>query len=448
MKSCRPPIEQRCFQSCAIEDAIRDVSERIGDPEVAWLFANCFPNTLDTTVTTAADEDGRPDTFVITGDIDAMWLRDSTNQVWPYLPFVNQDDALKTLIQGVINRQTRCVLIDPYANAFNREPKDGEWMSDITAMTRDLHERKYELDSLCAVIRLAYGYYQASGDASCFDALWNRAMDLIVATIKTEQAGTDEGDVSPYRFQRVATSPNESLGLNGRGNPIRRCGLSRSPFRPSDDATIFPFLVPANAMAAVCLKQLAELWKDVCNRPEAARDAEDLAYEIETAIITHGVIVHPKYDCIYAFEVDGYGAHYLMDDANIPSLLSLPHLGFCSREAEVYVQTRAFILSPDNPYYAEGAAIRGVGGPHVGLGWVWPMSIIMQALTSTSESEIADCLRQLKSTHAGTGFMHETVWKDDAARFTRPWFAWANTLFGELILTLDRERPGFLKTFK
>ncbi|MBV9866270.1 MAG: glycoside hydrolase family 125 protein [Abitibacteriaceae bacterium] len=450
--SCRPPVKNRCFSSPVIEDVIERVAGSIHDQELAWLFANCFPNTLDTTVTLGKDEQGRPDTFVITGDIDAMWLRDSTNQVWPYLPFVTEDPALKTLIEGVIHRQVQCVLLDPYANAFYREPTLGHWQSDITTMKPGVHERKYELDSLCAVLRLSYGYYAVAQDITCFDADWVRAVELILATIRNGQAGTGEQVEPPYTFERNSKRPTETLALNGQGQPARRCGLSKSPFRPSDDAAMLPFLVPANAMAAATLRQVAPILIAIAGDSEGsqsqralAAQAESLAAEITAAIEQHAVIEHWQYGTIYAYEVDGFGSHYLMDDANIPSLLSLPYLGFCSREDAIYRHTRAFVLSEANPYYAEGAAGSGVGGPHVGLGWIWPMSLIMRALTTDSEAEISECLSTLKRTHAGTGFMHETFWKDDASQFTRSWFAWANTLFGELILTLHREHPQLLQ---
>jgi meiotically up-regulated gene 157 (Mug157) protein len=446
MNDNRPPLSQRRFQSSAIDEAIRDVSGRIADPELAGLFANCFPNTLDTTVTTGEDADGRPDTFVITGDIDAMWLRDSTAQVWPYLPFADRDSRLRSLLQGVLNRQARCILLDTYANAFYQDgSQQSDWETDQTEMRPGVHERKYELDSLCAALRLSLGYWEATHDATPFDAHWNAAMDAVVRTIRAEQAGTDEMPGSPYRFQRQSNRPTETLALDGQGQPARRCGLSRSPFRPSDDAAMLPFLVPANAMAVVGLRGLARLWTEASPRPEAAQDARALADEIDAAIQSHAVVTHPRHGRMYAYEIDGFGATYLMDDANVPSLLSLPYLGFCASDDPLYASTRKFVLSTDNPYYAEGTAGKGVGGPHVGVGWIWPMSITMQALTSRSEDEIVGCLRLLKDTHAGTGFIHETFWKDDPAQFTRTWFAWANTLFGELIVTVDRTWPGLLK---
>jgi len=220
--------------------------------------------------------------------------------------------------------------------------------------------------------------------------------------------------------------------------------MSRSPFRPSDDACTFAFPVAANAMAVVCLRDLAAMWTKLGFDPALATDATALAGEIDAGIAKFGVQQHPTQGEIYAYEIDGLGSRLFMDDANIPSLLSLPYLGYCDRSDPLYQRTRKYVLSADNPFYSEGKAGRGVGGPHIGVGWIWPMSITMRALTSSDDDEIRQCLDMLKSTHAGTGFMHETFWKDDAAKFTRPWFAWANALFGELILTLLRERPHLL----
>ena len=440
-QSKRPPLKERRFTSQAVEATIQEVSAAIRDPELAWLFANCLPNTLDTTVTFEHDCDGKPDTFVITGDIDAMWLRDSTNQVWPYLSFLGDDAELQTLIAGVIHRQADCVRLDSYANAFFQDgSQESEWKNDKTEMWPGVHERKYELDSLCAFFRLSCGYWAATNDAACFDADWQSAVAVALDTIELEQAGLEESLSSPYTFQRISTWGAELYP----NRPFRRCGLSKSPFRPSDDLTLFPFLVPANAMAVVCLRQLAEMLTQLNLCLSLANKAASLAETIDHGLRHHATVNHPTHGEILAYEIDGFGGQYLMDDANVPSLLSLPYLGYCAKDTPLYQRTRDFVLSRDNPYYAKGAAGRGIGGPHVGPGWIWPMSITMQALTSGSDEEIADCLRLLKTTHAGTGFIHETFWKDDPAQYTRPWFAWANTLFGELIVTLHRERPHLL----
>ncbi|MGD2122907.1 MAG: glycoside hydrolase family 125 protein [Gemmatimonadota bacterium] len=438
--SRRPPPDQRRFSSPAVEEAITRVSAEITDPELAWLFQNCFPNTLDTTVEPGF-VDGRPDTFVITGDIEAMWLRDSTAQVWPYLPLVPDDPALEELIRGVIHRQTRCILIDPYANAFNKEAGESPWADDLTEMKPELHERKWEIDSLCYPIRLAYGYWQTTGDLSPFDEEWREAMGLILKTFREQQRKEGPG---PYKFQRVTGWQTDTVAGAGYGNPIRPVGLIVSIFRPSDDATIFPFLVPSNHFAVVSLLQLAELAREARNEVQFARECQALADEVREALFAHAVVEHPLHGGVWAYEVDGFGNRHHMDDANVPSLLSLPYLGACAPDDPLYRRTRGFVLSQENPYYFRGDAGDGVGGPHVGLEMIWPLGIIMRALTSTNENEIRDCLSMLKRCHGGTGFMHESFHQDDPTRFTREWFAWANTLFGELILKVHREYPRLL----
>lgn len=414
----------------------------IADRELRWLFANCLPNTLDTTVEFRRDADGHPDTYVITGDIDAMWLRDSTAQVWPYLPFARNDSALRDLIAGVIRRQARNVLLDPYANAFYGVDKLGEWAGDHTEMRPGVHERKWELDSLAYALRLAHGYWKATSDTAPFDSTWQQSVALICSTIRTEQAGSEDVPGSPYRFQRTCNF-GDSLANFGRGDPARRCGLVRNAFRPSDDLCKLPFLVSSNAMAVVALLDVATLL-DAIAPSSLAAEARALAAEISRGLETHAVVAHRTHGEIWAYEVDGFGGAYLMDDANVPSLLSLPYLGVCTKTDDRYRRTRAFCLSPDNPYFARGRAANGIGSPHTGTTHLWPIALTMQALTSDDDAEILSLLRTLKQSHAGSGFMHESFHRDDAAKFTRSWFAWANTLFGELILTLHRERPQLL----
>ncbi len=440
-ESRRPAAGQRRFTSPAVEEAISSARRTIADPEISWLFENCFPNTLDTTVE-YTEPNGRPDTFVLTGDIHAMWLRDSTAQVWPYLPLARRDEKLRKLLLGVVNRQTRCILIDPYANAFNAGPTGSEWAKDRTRMKPELHERKWEIDSLCYAVRLAHGYWKATGDTQAFDADWRQAAALIVQTFREQQRKSGPG---PYRFQRVTAVPTDSLPNGGFGNPAKPCGLIQSGFRPSDDACIFPYLIPSNFFAAVSLDQLAEIHTTVTQDAAAAAACRDLAAEVRAALSRHATVKHPVHGDIYAFEVDAYGSCLLMDDCGIPGLVSMPYLGCVPATDPTYRNTRAFSFSESNPFYYKGTAGEGLGSPHSGLDMIWPMGIIARALTSDSEDEIRHCLATLKATHAGTGFMHEAFHRNDAAKFTRKWFAWANTLFGELILkTLDRH-PRLLK---
>lgn len=442
LRSMRPDPAKRRFTSQAVEAKIAEVKRAIADPELAWLFENCFPNTLDTTVTVGT-RDNRPDTLVVTGDINAMWLRDSTAQVTPYLPLARQDKQLRDLIAGVINRQTQCILIDRYANAFSFGAKACPWgLNDKPALGPELCERKWEIDSLCYPIRLSHAYWKSTGDTSCFHSDWQRAANSIVKTFREQQRLNGRG---PYSFQRTTDNPIDTPPFNGLGNPTRPVGLIHSAFRPSDDACVYPFLIPANLFAVVALKQLAEIFSTVLSHQDVAAECRELAGQIATAVNRYGKVQTAKYGTVYAYEVDGFGNQLLMDDANVPSLLSLPYLGCCSPSDPVYRNTRTLVLSQDNPYFFRGKAGDGIGGPHVGLDMIWPLGIVMRALTSTKDEEILYCVRLLKTTHAGTGFMHEAFHKDDPRKFTRSWFAWANTIFGELILKLYEERHPALK---
>jgi len=439
--SQRPSVGERSFTSKAVEETIRKVKSEIVDKELAWMFENCFPNTLDTTVR-FEENDGKPDTFVITGDIEAMWLRDSTAQVWPYISLVNKDEELKGLIAGVINRQTKCILIDPYANAFNYSDEGSEWESDLTDMKPELHERKWEIDSLCYAIRLAYGYWKETKDTFPFDGEWVSAMQLVLKTFVEQQRKENLG---PYKFQRTTAVATDTLPLGGYGNPLKACGLINSSFRPSDDACIFGYLIPSNLFAVVSLRQLAEMLDKISKNDQLAKQCIDLANEVDESIKKYAIREHLSYGKIYAYEVDGYGNQLFMDDTNVPSLFALPYLGCIDQEDEIYQNTRKYLLSEGHPYFFKGKYAEGIGGPHVGLDMVWPMSIIIRAFTTNDDEEIKYCLKMLKDTHGDTGFMHETFHKDDPANFTRSWFAWANTLFGELIYVLYKTKPYLLK---
>lgn len=439
--SQRPAKDNRNFTSEAVDNAIKEIKKKIADDELSWMFENCFPNTLDTTVQ-YEEINGKPDTFVITGDIHAMWLRDSSAQVWPYLNLINEDPKLKKLIAGVINRQSKCILIDPYANAFNYSNEGSYWQSDLTDMKLELHERKWEIDSLCYPIRLAYGYWRETKDTSVFDENWLKAMNLVVKTFIEQQR---KDNLGPYKFQRVSAVSTDTVPLSGYGNPAKPNGMINSSFRPSDDSCIFNYLVPSNLFALQSLKQLKEILIKVVNDAQLTEECGKLINELEESIHKYAISEHLKYGKVYAFEVDGFGNMLFMDDANVPSLLALPYIGGVDQNDEVYQNTRNFIFSEDNPYFFKGKYGEGIGGPHVGLNMIWPLAITMRALTSNDDEEIKTCLSTLKKTHAGTGFMHETFHKDDPSNFTRKWFAWANTLFGELIFNLYKTKPHLLK---
>lgn len=443
-ESRRPAEEERLFTSEKIEQVIDDVTSQLTNPKLAWMFRNCFPNTLDTTVHFREDKDGNPDTFVYTGDIHAMWLRDSGAQVWPYVQFAAQDEHLKRMIAGVINRQFLSITIDPYANAFNDGPTGGHWMTDGTDMNPNDHERKWEIDSQCYPIRLAHEYWKVTGDTSVFGDKWIDGMKAILATLREQQRKEGHGS---YRFTRVTDRQLDTKCCNGMGNPVKPCGLIASSFRPSDDATTFEFLVPSNFFAVTSLRKAAEILETVNHDILMAGECRALADEVETALKENAVVYHPKFGNIYAFEVDGFGNSYLMDDANVPSLLALAYLGDVAPDNPVYRNTRRFVLSDSNPYFFKGTAGEGIGGPHIGYDMIWPMSIMMRAFTSTDDNEIRDCIVMLMNTDAGTGFMHESFHKDNPENFTRAWFAWQNTLFGELILKLIHDgKLGILNT--
>jgi hypothetical protein len=440
----RPQPSARRFTSPAIEETIQRVSGRIADPTLARMFECCFPNTLDTTVF-PGQFDGKPDTFVITGDIDAMWLRDSSAQVWPYLPFMKQDASLERLIEGVIRRQTRQILLDPYANAFLRSPHNRplSWsVHDRTRMLPGIGERKWEIDSLCYPVRLSHAFWKKTGRTDLFDEQWHRAAELTVTTFRQQQRKASRG---PYCFQRASLNPYDTLALDGYGNPARPNGMIFSMFRPSDDACIYPLFVPANLFAVKTLHRLREMAAEICADRALAAECGALADEVDTAIRLHAIVEPTNARSIWAYEVDGYGNALLMDDANVPSLLGLPYLECCDSRDPLYLRTRDFVLSDRNPWFFRGSAGEGIGGPHIGMNYAWPISIAMRALTSHDTEEIAVCLRTLRNTTAGTDYMHESFDVNDPARYTRPWFAWANSLFGELILKVEAEHPALLQ---
>jgi uncharacterized protein len=394
-------------------------------PMLGKVFAETFSNTFATTL--RPREDGS--VHVITGDIPAMWLRDSAAQVSPYLRLAKDDPQFARLIAGVVKRQALCVLIDPYANAFNEAANGNCHNRDATDMGPWIWERKYELDSLCAPLILAHGLWRATGQTDHLNEHFIAAARLIVETIRLEQ----RHEASPYSFQRLEGPHSDTLTHDGRGSPVAFTGMSWSGFRPSDDACTYHYLVPANMMAVVALRKLAEL---PIGDSKLMQDALNLSEDIRAGIETHGKVRHPQFGEIYAYEVDGLGHANLMDDANVPSLLAIPYMGYCNAHDPVYQATRAFILSHHNPFYFEGKAASGIGSPHTPHNHIWPIALAMQGLTATTRAEKLEMLDMLLATDAGTGLMHESFHKDDPDRFTRPWFAWANSLFAEFVLSL------------
>lgn len=448
-RSERPSESNRLFTSEVVELKIQDIKAMLVNPKIAWMFENCYPNTLDTTV--HFDEGGnagRGDTFIYTGDIPAMWLRDSGAQVWPYVRYAAVDPNMRKMIAGTIIRQFKLICMDPYANAFNDGPTGEGHTDDKTGErpNKNVFERKWEIDSHCYPIRLAYAYWKTTGDTSVFDEEWLDAIELTLKVFKDQQRKKGHGD---YFFLRETDRQFDTKCCVGKGNPVKPCGLIASSFRPSDDATTFEFLVPANFFAVKSLRQAAEILETVNHQGRLARECTSLADEVEKALKKHAVVKHPKYGKIYAYEVDGFGNALMMDDANIPSLLSLPYLEAVDINDPVYKKTRKFILSEYNPYFHKGKVAEGVGSPHIDHDMIWPMSIMMRAFTAQSDKEIKKCVEMLMNTDANTGFMHESFHKDNADDFTREWFAWQNSLFGELIVHLiDNGKLEVLNSIK
>ncbi len=334
-------------------------------------------------------------TYVSTGDIDAMWLRDSSVQAMARL-------HQQALVRGVIARQERLIAIDPYANAFHRD--------------YGVAERKFELDSLCYPVRLAEQYVQATGDTSVYDRRFYAELHIILRTIMVEQ---QHGSHSNYHR-------NERRMKDG-------IGLVWSAYRPSDDPQVFNYNIPENMFAATTLREMAQLFSRQYHDETSAHKATFAAERIEQAIETRAIF-STRHGRIYAYEIDGLGAAKFMDDANVPSLLSVPLLGY-AYNAKAYAATRAFILSPGNPYYYRGRYASGIGSMHTPWNFVWPMSLIMQYRTASHNTEKDRIVSELALSNAGDGALHESFDVNDPRRYTRPKFGWVNALFEETFLT-------------
>ena len=412
----------------SVTEHIDEVAKKLAkNPKLEKLYRNCYPNTLETTAEIMPDGS----TFLYTGDIPAMWLRDSTAQVTHYLPLTKDDPEIRSIIRGLIVRQLACIRIDPYANAFNIESNGHGHTEDVPKNDPWVWERKYEIDSLCYPFRLAYLYCKQSGDTSIIDEDFIATAKMVVDLWITEQHHFEK---SPYTFQRFNTRWIDTLHNGGKGYPVNFTGMTWSGFRPSDDSCTFGYLIASNMFASVVLKYIDELLTEQgFDDEEFLKKIRSLREEIEYGIRTYGTCLHPKYGRIFACETDGFGNYVLADDANVPSLLSAPYLGYCDVNDPVYVNTRKFILSSDNPFFFSGKEGAGVGSPHTPKNFIWHIALSMQGLTSSDPEEIKALIDLLVATDADTGYMHEGFNADDASDFTRPWFAWSNSIFAEFI---------------
>lgn len=447
------------------------------DKDLARLFENAYPNTLDTTIRWHTDgtDPGAPDpapkgskdegkwqgyqTFVVTGDINAEWLRDSTNQLAGYQHLAKEDKKLFNLILGAINTQAEYVIQSPYCNAFQPPPASnlapssngqGDTVHPVYEPSF-VFECKYELDSLAAFVKLSNDFYENTGSMDFINIRWKKALYTVLQVLDEQSKPTfdpDAGYFDPnrYSFQRQTNSGTETLNLGGIGNPLNNgTGLVRSAFRPSDDATILGFLIPANAMMVVELRRLAKMLNKVADYKEDAADLVKRADVIEKGIWTYGTVDHAKWGKVFAYEVDGYGSTIMMDDANLPSLLALPYMGFTTLNNTIYQNTRKMLLSKaGNPYYLSGYSFKGIGGPHIGLQHGWPMAVMVQAMTSTNKTEIAECFEMVKKVSAELGLIHESQHVGIKRDYTRSWFAWANAVFAAAVIDIGKRMPELI----
>ena len=402
---------------------VEEFKKKLTDENLKEMFDRCFFNTLYTT--TFFEDDGS--VFIITGDIPAMWLRDSSAQVMQYLFFAKECVSVRDLIKGLLKKQFSYILLDPYANAFNREGNGNGHIYDLSKQSPWVWERKFEIDSLCYPLWLLIRYYQKTGDKACLDDLFLKAFDEIITLFKREQ---NHEEKSSY-YHEIYNRPENRWC--GHGQKVSNCGLVWSGYRPSDDKCQYGYYLPGNMFIVAVLTKLAPIFEEVLGDTARAKICKDFAAEIQTELEKLSV-VERKGKKVYAIETDGFGNYNIMDDANIPNLLALPYYEYPYIDEEVYQNTRAYMLSEENPYYFQGKILKGIGSPHTPKDRVWPLSLIIQALTSDDEKEIDECIKMLVNSTGGTGYIHEAVDKDDDAIYSRSWFAWANCLFAYMII--------------
>lgn len=417
---------QRYASICRL---FRIVEEKLRKyPKIVEIFQNCYLNTLDATVKSM--DDGTA--YVITGDIPAMWLRDSTAQLRPFLPVAGQEPALQEILIGLSRRQFQYIQTDPYANAFNEADNGNCWEHDITEQNGWVWERKYEVDSLCYPLQFAYLLWKNTGCREHLDSSFQAGARKILQVFWTEQYHEER---SPYSFVRQNTYFRDTLSRDGKGALVKSgIGMTWSGFRPSDDACTYGYLVPSNMFAVVALGYLEEMAGSILKDWEMQKEAADLKEQIYQGIETCGIVKTEEFGEVYAYETDGYGQYNLMDDANVPSLLSMEYLGYRGKRPEVAENTRRLILSEVNPFYYKGSKGAGIGSSHTPVNHIWPIALAMEGLTAKTEEKKLEMLRILAETDGGTGLLHESFHVNDDGKYTREWFSWANAMFSELVL--------------
>ena len=396
-------------------------------PELMDVFVNCYTNTLNTTVKRMENNM----THVITGDIPAMWLRDSAAQLRPYIFLAKENEEIRELIAGLVRRQFMCITIDEYANAFNEAPNGACWEKDDPDQNPWVWERKFEVDSLCYPLQLAYLLWKNTGCTTQFEGDFQVGVEKILEVFTTEQYHEEK---SHYRFNRNNGYYRDTLSRDGKGALVKSgTGLIWSGFRPSDDACTYGYLIPSNMFAVVALGYLEEMEREIFHNEELAERAKALKEEIQRAIETIGKTFTEEFGMVYAYETDGYGMYNLMDDANVPSLLAMSYLGY-EGEPEVSSNTRRFLLSEANPFYFKGDKAAGIGSPHTPSNYIWHIAMAIQGLTSETREEKLEILKNMAATTGGKGVMHEGFCCEDDSKFTRAWFSWANAMYAELFL--------------
>ena len=397
------PLQASSLELPSIEKAAD--AYRNADPHLQEMFRAAL---LDTGKLAAYAPDGTA--YIKTGDIPAEWLRDASAQARPYLFFAKDDPDTRALLRAIIARMAKYLQVDPYANAFTMDYR--------------VWEQKFELDSLAYPVTLAWSYWKTTGDASIFTPDYQKALDAILATMQREQ-----------NHPRDSRYAHKELAEDGKGRATGFTGMIWTGFRPSDDACYYNFLIPSEMFAVVALGDMAEIERSVYHNVVKASEATALRDEVQRGIQTYGLVLVPKYGYIYAYEVDGLGHAILTDDANIPSLLSAPYLGYTTPGDRYYDNTRAFLLSQDNPSFYQGQVARGIGSFHTPDHWVWPLALIMQGLTAQTDAEKQDVLNQLLASDPGDHLLHESFDPDDPKRYTRQDFGWPNALFSEFVMT-------------